>query len=148
MFNFIFVFYVYIFIVLNYFIFFFFFFKQKTAYEIVMRLEFRRVLFRSANGFPVQHAQTFLQLPDTQLNDWPELEQSQAHYGLSYLFLEFLRQQAGGDDLINAFMAHGIDTPADLDAVLRARGQRPLEELFGDFVAANVTKRSEEHTSE
>src|SRR6266540_7340175 len=26
---------------------FFFFFKQKTAYEIVMRLEFRRVLFRS-----------------------------------------------------------------------------------------------------
>src|SRR5437773_11191546 len=25
-----------------------FFFKQKTAYEIVMRLEFRRVLFRSA----------------------------------------------------------------------------------------------------
>src|SRR5580698_10343234 len=27
--------------------FFFFFFKQKTAYEIDMRLEFRRVLFRS-----------------------------------------------------------------------------------------------------
>src|SRR5437773_11066160 len=29
---------------------FFFFFKQKTAYEIVMRLEFRRVLFRSPGG--------------------------------------------------------------------------------------------------
>src|SRR5438034_4152914 len=27
--------------------FFFFFFKQKTAYEITVRLEFRRVLFRS-----------------------------------------------------------------------------------------------------
>jgi immune inhibitor A len=91
-----------------------------------------------ANGFPVSHAQTFLQLPDTQLNDWPELEQSQAHYGLAYLFLEFARQQAGGDDLINAFMAKGIDTPADLDAVLRARGQRGLEELFLDFVAANA----------
>jgi immune inhibitor A len=91
-----------------------------------------------ANGFPVSHAQTFLQLPDTQLNDWPELEQSQAHYGLSYLFLEFARQQAGGDDLINAFMTHGIDTPADLDAVLRARGQRGIEELFLDFVAANA----------
>ncbi|HEV8656295.1 MAG TPA: hypothetical protein VGR85_12370 [Candidatus Limnocylindria bacterium] len=95
-------------------------------------------LCEQANGFPVQHAQTFLQLPDTQLNDWPELEQSQAHYGLSYLFLEFLRQQAGGDDLINAFMSRGIDTPADLDAVLRARGQRGLEELFADFAAANA----------
>jgi len=95
-------------------------------------------LCEQANGFPVSHAQTFLQLPDTQLNDWPELEQSQAHYGLAYLFLEFLRQQAGGDDLINAFMAKGIDTPADLDAVLRARGQRGLEELFADFAAANA----------
>jgi len=95
-------------------------------------------LCEQANGFPVSHAQTFLSLPDTQLNDWPELEQSQAHYGLAYLFLEFLRQQAGGDDLINAFMAHGIDTPADLDAVLRARGQRGLEELFADFAAANA----------
>ena len=95
-------------------------------------------LCEQANGFPVAHAQTFLQLPDTQLNDWPELEQSQAHYGLAYLFLEFLRQQAGGDDLINAFMARGIDTPADLDAVLRARGQRGLEELFADFTAANA----------
>jgi immune inhibitor A len=91
-----------------------------------------------ANGYPVSHAQTFLQLPDTQLNDWPELEQSQAHYGLAYLFLEFARQQAGGDDLINAFMTRGIDTPADLDAVLRARGQRGIEELFLDFVAANA----------
>lgn len=95
-------------------------------------------LCEQANGFPVSHAQTFLQLPDTQLNDWPELEQSQAHYGLAYLFLEFARQQAGGDDLINAFMAKGIDTPADLDAVLLARGQRGLEELFADFVAANA----------
>jgi len=95
-------------------------------------------LCEQANGFPVSHAQTFLQLPDTQLNDWPELEQSQAHYGLAYLFLEFARQQAGGDDLINAFMTRGIDTPVDLDVVLRARGQRGLEELFLDFVAANA----------
>jgi immune inhibitor A len=95
-------------------------------------------LCEQANGFAVGHAQTFLQLPDTQLNDWPELEQSQAHYGLAYLFLEFARQQAGGDDLINAFMAKGIDTPADLDAVLRARGQRGLEELFADFASANA----------
>jgi hypothetical protein len=95
-------------------------------------------LCEAANGFTVGHAQTFLQLPDTQLNDWPDLEQSQPYYGQAYLFLEFLRQQAGGDALINAFIDHGIDVPADLDAVLRARGQKGLDDLYADFVAANA----------
>jgi immune inhibitor A len=95
-------------------------------------------LCEAANGFTVGHAQTFLQLPDTQLNDWPDLEQSQAYYGQAYLFLEFLRQQAGGDALINAFIDHGIDTPADLDAVLRSRGQKGIDDSYADFVAANA----------
>lgn len=95
-------------------------------------------LCEAANGFPVQHAQTFLRLPDTQLNDWPELEQSQASYGTAYLFLEFLRQQAGGDDLINAFIDKGIDTPAQMDQVLRARGQKGIDDFYADFVAANA----------
>ncbi len=95
-------------------------------------------LCEAANGFSVGHAQTFLQLPDTQLNDWPDLEQSQAYYGQAYLFLEFLRQQAGGDALVNAFIDHGIDTPADMDAVLKSRGQRGLDDLYADFVAANA----------
>ena len=95
-------------------------------------------LCEAENGFTVGHAQTFLQLPDTQLNDWPDLEQSQAFYGHTYLFLEFLRQQAGGDPLINAFIDHGIDVPADLDAVLKARGQKGLDDLYADFVAANA----------
>lgn len=95
-------------------------------------------LCEAANGFGLPHAQTFLLVPDTQLNDWPELEQSQANYGQAHLFLEFLRQQAGGDALINAFIDKGIDTPADMDAVLRARGQKGLDELYADFVAANA----------
>jgi hypothetical protein len=95
-------------------------------------------LCEQANGFPVNHAQIFLHVPDTQLNDWSDLEASQAHYGLSYLFLEFMRQQAGGEDLIRAMMAKGIDTPADIDAVLKQRGQPSLEQVFGDFVAANA----------
>lgn len=86
----------------------------------------------------------FLQQPDTQLNDWPELSNISAlHYGGSYLLLEFLRQQAGGEELINAFLAKGIDTPNDLDTVLRARGQRGFEELFLDFVAANALLRDQ-----
>ncbi len=86
----------------------------------------------------------FLQQPDTQLNDWPELgDISALHYGGSYLLLEFLRQHAGGEDLINAFLAKGIDTPDDLDRVLRARGQPGFEELFADFVAANALLREQ-----
>jgi hypothetical protein len=95
-------------------------------------------LCEQANGFPFQFAQTFLRLPDTQLNDWADLEQSTAHYGTANLFLEFLRQQAGGDALINAFIDKGIDTEADLDTVLKARGQKGLDELYANFVAANA----------
>jgi immune inhibitor A len=95
-------------------------------------------LCEQANGFGQPHAQTFLLVPDTQLNDWPELDQSQSHYGEAHLFLEYLRQQAGGEALINAFMDKGIDTPADMDAVLKARGQKGLEEQYANFVAANA----------
>jgi hypothetical protein len=95
-------------------------------------------LCEQANGFPFQFAQTFLRLPDTQLNDWTDLESSTAHYGTANLFLEFLRQHAGGDALINAFIDKGIDTEADLDAVLKARGQKGLDEQYANFVAANA----------
>src|SRR5439155_112062 len=61
-----------------------------------------------------------------------------AHYGLAYMFLEFLRQQAGGEDFIRALMVKGIDTPADIDAVLKQRGQPGVEELYANFVAANA----------
>ena len=95
-------------------------------------------LCEELNGFGLPHVPTFLLLPDTQLNDWPDIDQSQAYYGHAQMFLEFLRQQAGGDALINALMEHGVDTPADIDAVLKARGQKSLDELYANFVAANV----------
>ncbi len=112
---------------------------NKRARSVVWFNEGQAQLCERANGFTTGFDQLFLRQPDTQLNDWPELdEQSAIHYGATFLFLEFLRQHAGGEDLINAFMAKGIDTPADLDGVLRARGQPGLEELFADFVAANA----------
>ena len=89
----------------------------------------------SGNGFDQQ----FLRQPDIQLNDWSDLDKDATlHYGAALLFLEFLRQHAGGDDLINALLAHGVDTPLDVDAVLKARGQPGMEEQFADFVAANA----------
>ena len=95
-------------------------------------------LCEQGNGFSPGTAQTYLRLPDTQLNDWSDLEAAAAHYGLAYMFLEFLRQQAGGEDFIRALMVKGIDTPADIDAVLKQRGQPGVEELYANFVAANA----------
>jgi immune inhibitor A len=93
------------------------------------------VLCERGNGFFPTDGEVYLRVPDTQLNDWAELDRP--HYGLSYMFLEYLRQHAGGEDLIRAFMQKGIDTPADFDAVLRQRGQLGVEEQWLNFVAAN-----------
>jgi hypothetical protein len=83
--------------------------------------------------------QLFLRQPDTQLNDWSDLDKDATlHYGAALLFLEFLREHAGGDELMNALLAHGVDTPLDVDAVLKARGQAGMDEQYGDFVAANA----------
>jgi len=88
-----------------------------------------------ANGFDQQ----FLRQPDTQLNDWSDLDKDATlHYGAALLFLEFLREHAGGDDLINALLKHGVDTPLDIDTVLKARGQPGMDDQFADFVAANA----------
>jgi immune inhibitor A len=95
-------------------------------------------LCESANNYTVGTAQTYLRVPDTQLNDWSDIEAAAAHYGEAYAFLEFLRQQAGGEELIRAMMAKGIDTPADIDAVLKQRAQPGLDDLFANFVAANA----------
>ena len=91
-----------------------------------------------ANGFSPGSQDSYLRIPDTQLDDWSDLDAARPHYGHAFLFLEFLRQQAGGEDLIRALMQRGIDTPEDLDAVLRQRNQPGIQELYANFAAANA----------
>ena len=95
------------------------------------------VLCEKLNGFTLTDGEAYLRVPDTQLNDWADLDTARPHYGLAFMFLEYLRQYAGGEDLIRAFMQKGIDTPADFDAVLKQRGQLGVEEQWLNFVAAN-----------
>ncbi len=95
------------------------------------------VLCEKLNGFNPTDGEAYLRVPDTQLNDWADLDTARPHYGLAFMFLEYLRQYAGGEDLIRAFMQKGIDTPADFDAVLKQRGQLGIEEQWLNFVAAN-----------
>ncbi len=44
----------------------------------------------------------------------------------------------GGYGFINTLMAKAVDTTADIDTALRAAGHPPFEEIFADWVAANV----------
>ncbi len=97
-------------------------------------------LCEKANGYGSGFENLFLQQPDTQLDAWTDLDAgAQAHYGVAYLFLEYLRARTGGSyDFINTLMSRGIDTVADLDAALRAKGLPGFDEVFADFVAANA----------
>ena len=97
-------------------------------------------LCERANGFSAGFGQLFLQQPDTQIDAWSDLDEGAAqHYGAVHLFLEYLRMRGGGGyELINALARAGVDTFADLDAVLRAGGQPAAEDLLADFVAANA----------
>ncbi|HEV2011665.1 MAG TPA: hypothetical protein VGS17_11635 [Candidatus Limnocylindria bacterium] len=128
------------------------YFYSILAHEFCHMIQFNKRV-RSITWFTEGHAQLcerfagyssgfdqlFLRQPDTQLNDWSDLDNNATlHYGAALLFLEFLRQHAGGDDLMNALLAHGVDTPLDVDTVLKARGQPGVEEQFADFVAANA----------
>lgn len=128
------------------------YFYSVLAHEFCHMIQFNKRV-RSIVWFTEGHAQLcerfasynsgfdqlYLRQPDTQLNDWSDLDKDATlHYGAALLFLEFLREHAGGDDLMNALLAHGIDTPLDVDTVLVARGQPGVEEQFADFVAANA----------
>jgi hypothetical protein len=112
---------------------------NKRVRSIVWFNEGHAQLCERFAGYTSGFDQLFLRQPDTQLNDWSDLDKDATlHYGAALLFLEFLREHAGGDDLINALLAHGVDTPLDVDTVLKARGQAGMDEQFADFVAANA----------
>ena len=112
---------------------------NKRARSIVWFNEGHAQLCERFAGYASGFDQLFLRQPDTQLNDWSDLDKDATlHYGAAVLFLEFLREHAGGDDLMNALLAHGVDTPLAIDDVLKARGQPGMDEQFADFVAANA----------
>ncbi len=114
-------------------------FNRRTRTSIWFN-EGQAQLCERANGFSLGFETLFLRDPDTQLDAWTELDEGAAqHYGASYLFLEYLRARTGGGyGFINTLMAKAVDTTADIDTALRAAGHPPFEEIFADWVAANV----------
>lgn len=102
-------------------------------------LEGHAQLAEEANGFAVRTHLQFLSEPDTQLDDWVDEppEVLHAHYGHSYLFLHYLSERFGGTTVVKELMERDIDTPLDIDAVLRGRASS-MDEAYLDFVVANA----------
>jgi immune inhibitor A len=79
----------------------------------------------------------FLAMPDTQLTTWPDLEDSSAHYGASYLFLLYFYEQYG-EGAIRRLVAEQANGLAGFEAVLaEVDPGRSVHDLVADWVIAN-----------
>ena len=96
------------------------------------------------SGFdPGSNDEAFLCRPDTQLNHWPDDEDTIVHYGAGYLFALHLWERFG-DDLIWDLAHHPADGMAALDAVLATHGTgTTADEVFADWVVVNAVNEGE-----
>ena len=77
---------------------------------------------------------SFLAVPDSQLNHWPE--GGGAHYGESQLFFRYLLDRFGGRENAAALLATPEDGIAGVDAYLQPF-ETSFTELFADWLIAN-----------
>ncbi len=83
--------------------------------------------------------EVFASNPDIQLNTWPDQdrEDSYAHYGNSYLFLNYFLSRFG-DKATQALVADPANGMESVDNVLKEIGAGiTADQLFGDWVVAN-----------
>lgn len=88
-------------------------------------------------GFSTQSHVSYLERPDTQLNDWPDGPATGSSYGAALLFTGYLAQRFG-DSLIKALVAEGTESLASLDSVLSEMGHpQTANGIFADWLVAN-----------
>ena len=92
-------------------------------------------LFRSDSG--ILPDQVFAEDPDLQLNTWPDSEDSYAHYGNAYLFMNYFLSRFG-EEATKALVADPANGMESVDDVLRRFGYDfGADDLFADWVVAN-----------
>ena len=84
----------------------------------------------------------YLDEPDTQLNNWPEVSQTgsaAAHYGGAYLFMSYFLDRFG-EDATKALVAHDANGMESVDLVLRDALHLDLthRDVFADWAIANL----------
>ncbi len=103
------------------------------------------VLAQHLNGFSAGGVdQSFIQTPDTQLNDWSDdMNADLPHYGAGYLFMDYFAEHYGGVGVLKELLRDPASPPANFDHVLAAHGyqDRFLDVLHKWFIA-NIVEDS------
>ncbi len=99
------------------------------------------MLAQALNGYTLGGVdEDFMRDPDTQLNAWqasPNL--ARANYGAAFLFLDFLRNYYGGDDIIRAVVAAPGEGSSAIDAALESVGVKErFTDIFDKWTLANL----------
>lgn len=84
----------------------------------------------------------FAQRPHTQLNRWGIADQRSAEYGAGLFFLLYLHDRFGMA-VVQAISAHPADGLDAVDATLRERENRAVDDVFADWVLANLLRCAE-----
>ncbi len=80
---------------------------------------------------------SFLAEPDTQLNFWPSIGESNIHYAESELFFDYLLDHYGGRQNARALVDEPANGIAGVQAYLDGFGAT-FDDVFADFVAADL----------
>ncbi|HYP38838.1 MAG TPA: hypothetical protein VEX13_00620 [Chloroflexia bacterium] len=105
---------------------------QQASHDVWLN-EGAAVLASALNGYDLFGVDAdFMRSPDTQLNAWQHNPNAaRPNYGASFLFLDFLRSQYGGDKMIRALVAAPGQGTGAVDHALTSLGYK---ERFADVV--------------
>ena len=88
-------------------------------------------------GYEASFVDLFLQSPESQLNFWPdEPRDTLSHYGGATLFVEYLAEHYGGEDVLGELAREPLD---GVNGVRRYLSQysRSFDDVFADWAVAN-----------
>jgi immune inhibitor A len=103
------------------------------------------VLAQDLNGLPIDGVDaSFLQAPDTQLTDWSDdISQDIAHYGASYLFLDYFAIHYGGYGILKELLQDPTAPPENFNHVLAKHGYTDtFYDVLHKWYIANVAQNA------
>ncbi len=82
---------------------------------------------------------TFLQSPDTQLDEWDPTGDNYAHYGAAGLFFRYLALRSGGFDDLHSLIFESDKGITGINDYLSQHGGSNFDRFFADWLVANYT---------
>ncbi|MFL5627140.1 MAG: hypothetical protein ACJ788_16290, partial [Ktedonobacteraceae bacterium] len=101
------------------------------------------ILAQHLNSYPTSGLeQSFLQMPDTQLNDWSDdVNLNIAHYGASYLFMDYFATHYGGYAILKELLQDPAAPPDNFNHVLARHGyQQTFNDVLHNWYIANYVQ--------